>query len=110
MQFSLAWPSISKSFGATGRFIWNSEPLDVTATLGDFSAALAGHRTGLKLRIAGGQMKAAFEGAISVRPTVKIEGTLAADAASLRDTLSWPASGRCPAAASAISPSRRKPM
>jgi AsmA protein len=34
-------------------------------------------------------MKAAFEGAISVKPTVKIEGTLAADAASLRDTLVW---------------------
>jgi AsmA protein len=89
VQFSLAWPSISKSFGATGRLIWNSEPLDVTATLGDFSAALAGARTGLKLRVAGGQMKAAFEGSISVKPTVKIEGTLAADAASLRDTLTW---------------------
>ncbi len=89
VEFSLAWPSISKSFGATGRFIWHDEPLDVTATLGDFPAALAGNRTGMKLRIAGKQIKAAFEGAISVKPTLKIEGTLAADTASMRDALIW---------------------
>ena len=53
VEFSLAWPSISKSFGATGRFVWHDEPLDMTMTLGDFPAALAGNRTGLKLRIAG---------------------------------------------------------
>ena len=29
VDFSLAWPSISKSFGATGRFVWHDEPLDV---------------------------------------------------------------------------------
>ena len=51
--FSLAWPSISKSFGASGHFVWHDEPLDVTLTLGDFPAALAGNRTGVKLRIAG---------------------------------------------------------
>jgi AsmA protein len=89
VNFSLAWPSISKSFGATGRFVWHDEPLDMTVTLGDFPAALAGGRTGLKVRIAGSPMKAAFEGAISVKPTLKIEGTLAADATSLRDTLVW---------------------
>ena len=57
--------------------------------LGDFPAALAGNRSGLKVRVAGKPMKAAFEGAISVKPTLKIEGTLAADAASLRDALVW---------------------
>ena len=89
VEFSLAWPSISKSFGATGRFVWHDEPLDVTMTLSDFAAALAGNRTGLKLRIAGSPVKAAFEGAISVKPTLKIEGTLAADAASMRNALIW---------------------
>jgi AsmA protein len=89
VAFSLAWPSISKSFGATGHFVWHGEPLDVTVTLGDFAAALAGKRTGVKLRIAGSPMKAAFEGAVSVEPSVRIEGTLAADAASLRDALIW---------------------
>jgi AsmA protein len=89
VAFSLAWPSISKSFGATGRFVWRNEPLDMTVTLGDFAAALAGKRTGVKLRIEGSPMKAAFEGAISINPSFRVEGTLAADAASLRETLIW---------------------
>ena len=55
----------------------------------DFAAALAGNRSGLKLRLAGAPLKAAFDGSISVKPTLKIEGTLAADAASLRDALLW---------------------
>ncbi len=89
ITFSLAWPSISKSFGATGRFVWHDEPLDMALTLGDFPAALAGNRTGMKLRIAGAPIKAAFEGAISVKPTLKIDGTLAADTASMRNALIW---------------------
>jgi AsmA protein len=89
VDFSLAWPSISESFGATGRLVWHNEPLNMSLTLGDFPAALAGNRTGMKLRIAGNPIKAAFEGAISVKPTLKIEGTLAADTASMRKTLTW---------------------
>jgi AsmA protein len=89
VDFSLAWPSISKSFGATGHFVWRDEPVDASVTLADFPAALLGNRTGLKLRVAGAPMKAAFEGSISIKPTLKIEGTLAADAASLRSALVW---------------------
>ena len=89
VDLSLAWPSISKSFGATGRFVWHDEPVATSITLADFPAALAGNRTGLKLRLAGAPMKAAFEGSISVKPTLRIEGTVAADAASLRDALIW---------------------
>jgi AsmA protein len=89
VALSLAWPSISKSFGASGRFVWHDEPLDMSLTLSDFAAALAGNRSGLKLRIAGHPAKAAFEGSISVKPTLNIEGTLAADAPSLRDALIW---------------------
>ena len=89
VEFSLAWPSISKSFGATGRFIWHDAPMDASLTLADFAAALAGSRSGLKLRVSGEPMKTAFEGAISLKPTLKIEGTLAADAPSLRNALVW---------------------
>jgi AsmA protein len=89
VDFSLAWPSISKSFGATGRFVWHDEPVDASVTLADFPAALAGNRTGLKLRMAGKPIKAAFEGSASFSPTLRVEGTVAADAASLRDTLIW---------------------
>ncbi len=89
MEFSLAWPSISKSFGATGHFIWHDSPMDASLALADFPAALAGNRSGLKLRLSGAPGKVAFEGAISLNPTLKIEGTLAADATSLRNTLAW---------------------
>src|SRR5207253_10171740 len=84
-----AWPSISKSFAATGRFVWHDEPVDASITLSDFASALAGDRSGVKIRLHGAPLKAAFEGAMSVRPTLKIEGTLAADTASLRDTIRW---------------------
>jgi AsmA protein len=89
VDFSLAWPSISKSFGATGHFAWNGRPIDASLTLADFPAALAGKRSGLKVRLSGAPMKAAFEGAIGLKPTLKVEGTLAADAPSLRDVLVW---------------------
>jgi AsmA protein len=80
VDFALAWPSISKSFAATGRFTWNSEPLDASISFADFAAALQGDRTGLKLRVAGAPLKLAFDGYLSHRPTLKMEGTLAADA------------------------------
>ncbi|HEY1475786.1 MAG TPA: AsmA family protein [Pseudolabrys sp.] len=89
VEFSLAWPSISKSFGASGRLVWHDEPLDMALTLADFPAALAGNHTGVKLRIAGKPIKVAFEGGISSQPTLKIDGTLAADTASMRNALLW---------------------
>ena len=89
MELSLAWPSISKTFGATGRFVWHGEPVDMSLALGDFAAALAGNRSGLKVRLAAAPMKIAFDGAIGMKPTLKIDGTLAADSASLRDALIW---------------------
>ncbi|HXZ22145.1 MAG TPA: AsmA family protein [Pseudolabrys sp.] len=89
VEFSLAWPSISKTFGATGHFIWHDAPVDASLTLADFPAALAGSRSGLKLRVSATPLKAAFEGAISLKPTLKVEGTLAADAPSLRNTMAW---------------------
>jgi len=89
VELSLAWPSISKSFGATGSFVWRAESVNASLTLGDFAAALAGDRTGVKLRFASAPMKAAFEGALSVKPTLKIQGTVAADSDSMRDALVW---------------------
>jgi AsmA protein len=89
VELSLAWPSIAKTFAATGRVSWRDEPLDVSVTISDFPAALAGDNSGLKLRIGGAPLKAAFEGAMSMRPSLKIDGTLAADAPSLRGAMSW---------------------
>ncbi len=89
VELALAWPFISKSFAATGRIVWHDEPIDTAITLTDFASALAGDRSGMKIRLAGAPVKFAFEGNWSTRPTLKIEGTLAADAPSLRETLRW---------------------
>lgn len=89
VDLSLAWPSIARSFVATGHFVWHGEKVDASVTLADFAAALAGNRSGVKLRLAGAPLKAAFEGAFSTRPTIKVEGTLAADAVSLRRVMAW---------------------
>jgi AsmA protein len=97
VDFALAWPSISKTFAATGRFVWHDEPIDATLSLTDFVAALTGDRSGLKLRLSGAPLKFAFDGHVSHRPTLKVEGTLAADTASLRDTLRWASRWTAPA-------------
>jgi AsmA protein len=89
VALSLAWPSISKGFGATGQFEWHGQPVDASLTLADFASALAGKPSGLKLRLGGAPGKIAFEGSISTQPTLKIAGTLAADTPSLRKALSW---------------------
>jgi len=89
VEFALAWPSISKSFAATGHFVWHDQPLDATLNFTDFVAALVGERSGLKIRVAGSPLNFAFDGSLSHKPTFKMEGMLSADAASLRDTLRW---------------------
>jgi AsmA protein len=89
VDLSLAWPSISKSFGATGHFEWRGEPVDASIVISDFLAALAGDDSGLKIRLSGTPLRLAFEGTISSEPTFKAEGTLSAEAASLRDALHW---------------------
>jgi AsmA protein len=89
VEFQLAWPSISRSFGANGRFVWHDEPIEASLTLGDFLAALNGERSGVKLRLAGAPVKVAFDGAASNQPTLKVDGTLSVESSSLRDALRW---------------------
>ena len=89
VELSFAWPSISRSFGATGRFVWRGEAFDASANAADLLAALSGDRSGLKVRLAGAPFKLAFDGHISQRPTLKMEGTLATDGKSLREAMRW---------------------
>jgi AsmA protein len=96
VEFQLAWPSISRSFGANGRFVWHGEPIEASLTLGDFLAALTGERSGLKLRVNGAPVKIAFDGAASYQPTFKVEGTLSAESASLREAMRWTDDSKLP--------------
>jgi AsmA protein len=96
VELSFAWPSIARSFGATGRFVWRGEAFDASASAADLVAALSGDRSGLKVRLGGAPFKLAFEGHISQRPTLKLEGTLAADGKSLRELMRWAGMQRLP--------------
>ncbi|CAM9670845.1 unnamed protein product [Phaeothamnion confervicola] len=89
IDLSLAWPSISRSFAATGQFDWRNERIDGSLSIADFIAALSGDRSGIKVRIAGAPLKFAFDGAIANRSSVLMEGTLSADSPSLRNALRW---------------------
>ena len=89
VELSLAWPSIAKSFAATGHFDWRKETVAANIAMSDFPAALSGRNSGLKFRFNAGPMNAAFDGTMSYAPNLKVDGTLAADAASLRDALRW---------------------
>src|SRR6201985_1605783 len=51
IDLSLAWPSISRSFAATGQFDWRGERVDGAIGFSDFVAALSGDRSGLKARL-----------------------------------------------------------
>jgi len=97
VELALAWPSITKSFAATGHFTWHNEIVDASLAIANFSGALAGDDSGLKFRVSAGPLKAAFDGAMSYRPSLKIDGTLAADAASLREALRWSGGHSLPA-------------
>ncbi|HVY00139.1 MAG TPA: AsmA family protein [Pseudorhodoplanes sp.] len=89
VEMSLALPAISKSFVATGTFNWHGEPVEASVTLSDFATALRGDKSGLKVRLTGAPAKLAFDGSFSMKPRLKVDGSLAADAASLRRLLTW---------------------
>jgi len=89
IDLSLAWPSISRSFAATGQFDWRGERVDGSISVSDFVAALSGDRSGLKARISSAPLKLAFDGTVADRTSMMMEGTLTVDSTSLRNALSW---------------------
>ena len=89
IDLSLAWPSISRSFAATGQFDWRGERVDGSISASDFIAALSGDRSGLKARLASAPLKLAFDGTVANRTSMMMEGTLTIDSPSLRNALRW---------------------
>jgi AsmA protein len=89
INLSLAWPSISRSFAATGQFDWRGERVDGSISASDFLAALSGDRSGLKARLTSAPLKLAFDGTVANRTSAMMEGTLTIDTASLRNALQW---------------------
>src|SRR5207253_5269213 len=89
IDLSLAWPSISRSFAATGQFDWRGERVDGSISASDFIAVLSGDRSGLKARLASPPLKLAFDGTLANRTSTMREGTVTIDSLSLRNALRW---------------------
>lgn len=89
INLSLAWPSISRSFAATGELTWRGAQVDGSISVNDFIAALSGERSGLRLRVAAPLLKAAFDGTVTNKTSLMLDGILTADSASLRNALRW---------------------
>ena len=89
IDLSLAWPSISRSFAATGQFDWRGERVDGSVSISDFLAALSGDRSGLKARLISAPLKLAFDGTVADRTSLMMEGTITVDSTSLRNALQW---------------------
>jgi AsmA protein len=89
IDLSLAWPSISRSFAATGQFDWRGERIDGSVSASDFVALLSGERSGLKARLASAPLKLAFDGTVANRTSLMMEGTVTVDSLSLRNALRW---------------------
>lgn len=89
IDLSLAWPSISRSFAATGQFDWRGERVDGSISASDFVALLSGDRSGLKARLASAPLKVAFDGTVANRTSLMMEGVATMDSPSLRNALRW---------------------
>src|SRR5437899_3345715 len=89
IDLSLAWPSISRSFAATGQFDWRGERVDGSISASDFVAMLSGERSGLKARLVSAPLKLAFDGSVANRTSLMMEGTVTVDSLSLRNALRW---------------------
>ena len=80
IDLSLAWPSISRSFAATGQFDWRGERVDGSISASDFVAMLSGDRSGLKARLAADGRRATCSSARRSSPGVVQQRTSSAKA------------------------------
>src|SRR5262249_16113126 len=87
IDLSLAWPSISRSFAATGQFNWRGERVDGAISISDFIAALTADRSGVKPRLNSAPLKLVFDGTAANRTAAMMEGTVTIDSPSLRNAL-----------------------
>lgn len=83
---SIAW--IGSGVTAAGQFVWQSMPMEVTLSVADTIQLNKGANSGFRLRVDSEVLRLAFEGNLRVQNGVLAEGSLAADAPSLRKAFS----------------------
>jgi AsmA protein len=73
---------------ATGSFQWRATPASASLSIADTTALGGGQRSGFRIRLDAEPLRLAFEGGLAYRNGMQADGTLSADAKSLRDALS----------------------
>jgi len=89
IDLKLSLPSALHSFSSSGQATWHNERLDGSFTISDFIAAVTGDKSGLKVRLSGAPVRLSFDGVMTNKTSVLLEGTLNADGKSLRDLTRW---------------------
>lgn len=83
---ALAWSGAGVT--ATGSFVWRAAPATISLTIADTTAFTRGERSGFRLRLDTEPMKIGFDGGLAYRNGIQADGSLAAEAKSLRSALS----------------------
>lgn len=89
IDLAISLPSSSRVFSMRGEATWHNERLDGNFTIADFLAAVNGEKSGLKVKLVGTPLKLSFDGTMTNRSSLLLEGTLAADMPSLRGMMRW---------------------
>ena len=89
IDLAIALPASSRTFSVRGQATWHNEQLDGSFTIADFMAAVGGDKSGLKVKLSGTPLKLSFDGTMTNRSSLLLDGTLAADTNSLRGLTRW---------------------
>lgn len=89
LDATVSLPSITRGISVDGRFVWRAEPITASLSLGDLLGALGGTPAALKVRLAGLPLKIGFDGSLSAKPTLKVDGKLTAESPALREAMRW---------------------
>lgn len=89
IDLAISLPSGSRSFSVRGQSTWHNEQLDGSFTIADFLAAVDGEKSALKVKLSGAPLKLFFDGSMTNRSSLLLDGTLTADTNSLRALTRW---------------------
>jgi len=89
IDLAISLPSSSRTFSMRGQSTWHNEQLEGSFTIADFLAAVDGDKSGLKVKLSGSPLKLSFDGSMTNRSSLLLDGTLTADTSSLRSLTRW---------------------
>ena len=79
--------SAGAGLNATGSFQWRGQPATFSLSVSDLTALERGNRSAVRLRVEGDALKLGFDGGVAYRNGLQADGTVAAEAPSLRAVL-----------------------